>query len=79
MVTTEPALASARLLHLHFILAFAAHAQQRSYLIHAESISSIFSLILRAEPPSFVFLSEEEKRRLYLNRVKPLKSPQANF
>ena len=26
--------------------------------------------------PLFVFLSEEEKRRFYLNRVKPLRSPQ---
>ena len=74
MVTTEPAVASARLLDLTHILAFAAHAQQRSYF--AESFSSIFFLILRAEP-SFVFLSEELKRRLYLNRFKPLvKSPQ---
>ena len=32
--------------------------------------------ILQTEPPSFVFLSEEEKRGLYVNRVKPLKSPQ---
>ena len=31
---------------------------------------------LQTEPPPFAFLSEEEKRRLYLNRVKPLKSPQ---
>ena len=26
--------------------------------------------------PLFVFLSEEEKRRFYLNRIKPLRSPQ---
>lgn len=32
-------------------------------------------ITLRAEPP-FAFLSEEEKRRLRPNRVKPLKSPQ---
>ena len=52
----------------------AAHARQRSYF--AESFSSIFFLILRVEP-SFVFLSEELKRRLCPKRVKLLlKSPQ---
>ena len=38
--------------------------------------SSNGKITLRVEPPPFVFLSEEEKRRLYLNGVKPLKSPQ---
>ena len=33
---------------------------------------------LRPEP-LFVFLIEEEKRRLYLNGVKPLRSPSPNF
>ena len=36
----------------------------------------MFTVILRVEP-EFVFLSEkEEKRRLYLNRDKPMRSPQ---
>ena len=34
------------------------------------------TVTLRVEPPLIVFLSEEEKRRLYLNHVKSLKSPQ---
>ena len=44
MVTTEPAVARARLLNPNYILAMqhAAHAHERSYLIHAESFSSIF-------------------------------------
>ena len=76
MVTTEPAVSSARLLDLNYILVTCRACSTKSYF--AESFSSIFFLTLRAEPPS-VFLSEEEKRRLCLNRAKPLNSPQPKF
>ena len=74
MVTTEPAIAGARLLDLNYILVTCRACSTKSYF--AESFSSIFFLTLREEP-SFVFFSEELKRRLCLKRVKPLlKSPQ---
>ena len=78
MVTTEPAVARARLLNPNYILAMqhAAHTHERSYLIHAESFSSIFFFFHPASRAFFVFLTGEEKRRLCLNHVKPLKSPQ---
>ena len=52
-----------------------------SHYIHADVVSADQYACrgqptLRNELP-FVFLSEEEKSRLYLNRVKPLRSPQS--
>ena len=39
-------------------------------------VSSYYFVTLRAKPPLVFFLIEGEKRRLCMNSMKPLKSPQ---
>ena len=78
IVITEPAVASRRLSgqasKLYPSIKRGMLNKDLSWFM--QSFSSIFFLTLRAEPPPFVFFNEEEKRRLYLNRVKPLRWPQ---
>ena len=78
IVITEPAVASIRLLGLGSKL-YPSNMRcmlNKDLIWFMQSFSSILFLTLWAEPPPFVFLNEEEKRRLRLNCIKPLRSPQ---